>query len=92
MEGGRGRHRVAAAQPATVWERYRHYKRILGADATVTSSSCTAVDLVRHELTEETFDAAYAELVSAHATTLPREDYRKETSVGGLLEFAGEPW
>lgn len=74
---------------ATVWERYRHYKRILGvADAEI--DSVRSVDLVRQELTEETFDAAYAELVAAHTKALGREAYRKETSVGGLMEFAGE--
>ena len=73
---------------ATVWERYRHYKRILGvADADI--DAVRVVDLVRQELTEETFDAAYAELVGAHTRALAREAYRKETSVGGLMEFAG---
>jgi hypothetical protein len=73
---------------ATVFERYRHFKRILGAsDADV--EALRAVDLVREELNEETFQAAYAELVEAHTATLAREDYRKETSVGGLMEFAG---
>ena len=77
------------ASRSTVWERYRHYKRILGiSDGEI--ESVHAVDLVRQELTEETFDAAYAELVAAHTAQLGREAYRKETSVGGLMEFAGE--
>jgi Tc toxin complex TcA C-terminal TcB-binding domain len=76
------------ASRATVWERYRHYKRILGVgDAEI--DSVRSIDLVRQELTEETFDAAYAELVAAHTRALGREAYRKETSVGGLMEFAG---
>lgn len=74
---------------ATVWERYRHYKRILGVSES-DIDSVRSVDLVRQELTEETFDAAYAELVGAHTKALGREAYRKETSVGGLMEFAGE--
>lgn len=72
----------------TVFERYRHYKRILGvADADI--EALRAVDLVRSGLTEATFDTAYAELVTQYAVALPREDYRKESSVGGLMEFAG---
>jgi hypothetical protein len=73
---------------ATVWERFRHYKRILGADAAVIDAAKT-VDLVRAELTEETFQEAYDALVAAHAKTFGREAYRKESSVGGLMEFAG---
>jgi Tc toxin complex TcA C-terminal TcB-binding domain len=72
-----------------VFERYRHFKRILGAgDAEI--DALKSVDLLRNELTEETFDAAYAELVDTYAKELAREAYRKETSVGGLMEFAGE--
>ncbi|MEY2512821.1 MAG: hypothetical protein QOJ89_179 [bacterium] len=74
---------------ATVWERYRHYKKILGAsDSDV--DALKAVDLVRQGLTEETFDTAYGELVDQYAKQLAREAYRKETTVGGLMEFAGE--
>jgi len=73
---------------ATVFERFRHYKRILGVgDSDI--ESVRTVDLVRSELTEETFDAAYNELVDRYAKDLGREAYRKETSVGGLMEFAG---
>jgi hypothetical protein len=72
----------------TVFERYRHYKRILGiADADI--DALKSVDLVRNDLTAETFDTAYDQLVSQYAMALPREQYRKETSVGGLMEFAG---
>ena len=74
---------------STVWERYRHYKKILGAsDSTV--DALKAVDLLRDSITEETFDAAYSALVTAYAGELPREAYRKESSVGGLMEFAGQ--
>jgi hypothetical protein len=74
---------------AVVWERYRHYKKILGtSDEDIDSTQ--SVDLVRQELTEETFDTAFAELVEAHTTAITREAYRKETSVGGLMEYAGE--
>jgi hypothetical protein len=73
---------------ATVWERYRHFKRILGAaDADI--DPLKTVDLVRSELTEETFDTAYAALVGQYTTELAREAYRKESSVGGIMEFAG---
>ena len=74
---------------ATVWERYRHYKKILGSsDADV--DALKTVELARQALTEETFETLYAELVSQYAKELPREAYRKESSVGGIMEFAGE--
>lgn len=73
---------------STVWERYRHYKRILGtADADI--DALAAVDLVRDTLTEDNFDSVYADLVDRYTKPLGREAYRKETSVGGLMEFAG---
>ncbi|WP_299518803.1 hypothetical protein [uncultured Serinicoccus sp.] len=74
---------------ATTWERYRHYKRILGADEGELED-LRVVELVRAELDEETFDEAHRELVEAHTRELARESYRKETTVGGLMEFAGE--
>jgi len=74
---------------ATVWERYRHYKRILGASDSDVDALKT-VELARTDLNEETFDAAYGALVGQYAVTLPREAYRKETSVGGVMEFAGQ--
>lgn len=73
----------------TVWERYRHYKKILGASDAIIDG-LKAVDLIRDDLTEETFDAAYNTLVTAYASELSREAYRKESSVGGLMEFAGQ--
>ena len=74
---------------ATVWERYRHYKKILGvADSDI--DKLKSVELVRSGLTEQTFDTAYGELVSAYSKDFGREAYRKETSVGGIMEFAGQ--
>lgn len=73
----------------TAWERYRHYKKILGvSDAII--DGLKSVELIRTDFTEETFDAAYKVLVTAYAGDLTREEYRKETSAGGLMEFAGE--
>ena len=46
----------------TVWERYRHYKRILGVGRDI--DALKSVDSSAHDLTEETFDAAYNELVT----------------------------
>jgi len=45
---------------ATVWERYRHYKRILGA-ADSDIDALKSVDIARSELTEENFDSVYAD-------------------------------
>jgi hypothetical protein len=73
----------------TAFERYRHTKKMLGASDSDIDALKT-VELVRKELTEDTFDSAYAELVGAYAIELAREDYRKETSVGGLMEFGGK--
>jgi hypothetical protein len=70
---------------AVVWERYRHYKRILGGDI----DAVKTVDVERNVLTEEGFDGAYQELVTRHAAPLEPEAYRKETTVGGVMEFAG---
>ncbi|MFN2169243.1 MAG: toxin, partial [Anaerolineae bacterium] len=70
---------------AVVWERYRHYKRILGGDI----DAVKTVDVERNVLTEEGFDGAYQELVKRHAAPLEPEAYRKETTVGGVMEFAG---
>ena len=46
--------------------------------------------LIRDDLTEETFDAAYKALVTAYTGELLRENYRKESSVGELLFEVGE--
>ena len=73
---------------ATAFERYRHYKKILGnSDSDI--DKLKAVDLARTELSEEVFDDVYAQFVGQYAGELAKEDYRKETSVGGLMEFAG---
>lgn len=71
----------------TVFERYKHYKRILGVTDT---SDLETVELARTDLTEENFDGVFADWVGRYAQPLAREAYRKETSVGGLMEFAGE--
>lgn len=73
---------------AAAFERYRHYKRILGNNEADLDQLKT-IDLARTEMNEENFDEAYARFVDDYARELPREDYRKETSVGGLMEFAG---
>ncbi len=76
------------ASRTTVFERYRHYKKILGmSDADV--DKVKSVELARAALTEETFDAVYADWVGRYSQALAREAYRKESSVGGLMEFAG---
>lgn len=73
---------------ATTFERYRHFKKILGGkDADI--DKLKVVELARKELTEEVFDEIYSQFVEQYAKELPKEDYRKETSVGGLMEFAG---
>lgn len=77
------------ASRRTVWERYRHYKRVLGTQDSPLEA-LKAVDLLRADIDEDTFDTAYAELVGRYSAELPREPYRKETTVGGLMEFAGE--
>lgn len=74
---------------ATVFERYCHYKRILGAGGSEVDKLKT-VELARIALDERGFDAVHADWVARYAHPLPREAYRKETSVGGIMEFAGE--
>jgi hypothetical protein len=72
----------------TVFERYRHYKMILGTSPSDTDS-LKSVTLARQTLTEASFDSVYGEWVGQYAINLPDEAYRQETSVGGLMEFAG---
>jgi hypothetical protein len=74
---------------ATAFERYRHYKKILGV-ADTDLDALKSVDLARTALDEKGFDGVLAEWVSRYAQPLAREAYRKETSVGGIMEFAGE--
>ena len=69
-------------------EKFRHYKLILGnKDQDI--EKVRAIELARKELTEETFDDVYRELVDQYAVGIPREAYRQESSVGGIMEFAG---
>lgn len=72
----------------TVFERYRHYKLILGA-AESDIDTLKTIDIARKDITEDTFDGIYADLVSKYDITLADEPYRQESSVGGLMEFAG---
>jgi hypothetical protein len=54
---------------ATVWERFRHYKRILGAsDADI--DAVKTVDLQRSTLTEENFDSVFGDLVDRYTKPL----------------------
>ncbi len=73
---------------AVAYEKYRHFKRILGYKD-VDLDKMKAIELARRELTEESFDDVYKEFIGEYANELTHEDYRKETSVGGLMEFAG---
>ncbi|HEX6429575.1 MAG TPA: hypothetical protein VF008_17910 [Niastella sp.] len=72
----------------TAYERFRHYKLILGSKEG-DISKLKVIDLARKELTEETFDEVYQQFVADYAAPIASEAYRKETSVGGLMEFAG---
>jgi Tc toxin complex TcA C-terminal TcB-binding domain len=73
---------------ATAFERYRHYKRILKVkNADIEAQR--AIDLARTDLNEENFDEIYAQFIGQYAVSLPTEEYRQETSVGGIMEFAG---
>ncbi len=73
---------------ATAFERFRHYKMILG-NKEGDINKFKAIELARIELNEETFDDVYREFVERYANDIAKEPYRKETSVGGLMEFAG---
>jgi hypothetical protein len=72
----------------TAFERFKHYKLILG-NKEGDINKLKAIELARKELTEESFDEVYRELVEEYAVDIANEPYRKETSVGGLMEFAG---
>ena len=73
---------------STVFERYRHYKLILGNTAS-DIDKLKSVDLARKQLSEESFDAVYAEWVGKYGQELQREAYRVESAAGGLMEFLG---
>lgn len=72
----------------TVFEKYKHYKMILGIPETDTNK-LKSVELVRKQLTEDTFNAVYSEWVDKYGQELQREAYRQENTMGGLMEFAG---
>ena len=69
-------------------ERFRHFKMILGTRAG-DSDAQQRFNFARIELSEENFDDVYSELVERHAAEINKEPYRQETSVGGIMEFAG---
>jgi hypothetical protein len=72
----------------TAYERFRHYKLILGTkEGDITKMK--TIELARKELTEATFDEVYQQFITDYAAPVAAEAYRKETSVGGLMEFAG---
>jgi len=70
------------------FEKFRHYKLILGNNAADIDKQKT-IDLARTALTEDNFDAVYRELVEQYGIDIQKEAYREESSVGGLMEFAG---
>jgi hypothetical protein len=72
----------------TGFERYRHYKLILGANASDIDKLKTPT-LARTVITEENFDSVYSDWVDQYTINLTNEAYRQENSVGGLMEFAG---
>jgi len=72
----------------TTFERFKHYKLILGNNES-DIDKFKSIDLARKQLTEETFDSIYGEWVGQYAIDIAKEPYRQETSVGGLMEFAG---
>ena len=72
----------------SVFERYRHYKLIL-KNPESEINKFQNVDILRKELTEETFEGVYQEFVGKYAVNITKEAYRQENSVGGLMEFAG---
>jgi len=72
----------------TAFEKFRHYKLILGSkDGDIEKNKIAAI--IRNKLTEETFDDAHEELVAQYEAAIAKEAYRQETSVGGIMEFAG---
>jgi hypothetical protein len=72
----------------TVFERYKHYKVILGnSDADIEKSR--SLELARTQLKEDGFDVAYADWVGKYGQDIAKEAYRQENTMGGLMEFAG---
>lgn len=72
----------------TVFERYKHYKIILGNQES-DIDKLKSVDLARSQLTEDSFDGVYGEWVSKYGQDITKEAYRQENTMGGLMEFAG---
>ncbi|PKN89332.1 MAG: toxin [Deltaproteobacteria bacterium HGW-Deltaproteobacteria-1] len=72
----------------TVFERYKHYKVILGNQASEIEKS-RSLELARTQLTEDGFDAVYADWVGKYGQDIAKEAYRQENTMGGLMEFAG---
>jgi hypothetical protein len=73
----------------TVFERYSHYQRILGKKEE-DLASLQKLDISRNTLTEQNFESVYDNLVTRYVEEMPREAYRQETTMGGLMEFAGD--
>ena len=69
-------------------EKFRHFKMILGNKPGDIEGQ-QKFNFARIELSEENFDDIYRELVERHAADINKEPYRQETSVGGIMEFAG---
>ncbi len=69
-------------------ERFRHFKMILGNKPNDVEAQ-PKFNFARIELSEDNFDEVYGELVERHAAEINKEPYRQETSVGGVMEFAG---
>ncbi len=72
----------------TVFERYKHYKTILGNQES-DIDKLKSVELARSQLTEETFDSVYGDWVDKYGQDISKEAYRQENTMGGLMEFAG---
>ena len=64
------------ASRASAYQRYRHYQLLLGKEESGFSDLET-LTLDRTELTEETFDDLYAELVNQVASEVDLEEYRR---------------
>ncbi len=89
MERNGSRYRIACSAVAI---QRMNVSAIINLYLDSTESDITklkTIDLVRKELTEETFDEVYQQYVGEYGAAIPNEAYRKETSVGGLMEFAG---
>jgi len=70
------------------FEKYRHFQTILGTKP-ADIDRVKSLELIRTELNEAFFDSLYDELMQHYGKELPREAYRKENEVGGIMAFAG---